>query len=349
MITSAKSLTDIQGIPEPSEKATLWVCTGAGPKMGFGHLRRSMALAHSLLDCCNPLFLIDSQDQCSREQLQALGFSYYIQDLKRIWSVLPKPAAILIDTRNPYRMDQLITDANSRKIPVASIHDLGLNPLPSDVVIDGSILPRFDKSIKNAIQYGGTPYMVLNPEFRALHEQEKPIRENIETVFINLGGGDSKEYFLKVLEGLKLWGRSMKVTGAPGFASWGQESIACMDWHPLDFSWEKGSISPILSLADLAITAGGLAAYEALCSGTPLMALSYDEYQQSAIRALSESGACIDLGPGDNLNPSHLPEKLAALECSLMERNQLSWRGREIVDGLGAQRVSQVIRDLIYV
>jgi UDP-2,4-diacetamido-2,4,6-trideoxy-beta-L-altropyranose hydrolase len=348
MITSAKSLTDLQRIPEPSEKAFLWVCTGAGPQMGFGHLRRAMVLAQSLLDCCNPLFFIDSQDQWSRERLAGFGFSNCILNHERAWSVLPKPAAILIDTRNPDRLDQLITDANDRKVPVVSIHDLGLNPLPSDVLIDGSISPRFEKSNRNAIHYGGTPYMILDPEFRALHKQKKQIQENIGTVFINLGGGDSKRYFLKVLEGLKLWGHSVRVAGAPGFASWGQEDIARMEWQPIDFSWEKGSIGLALFQADLAITAGGLAAYEALCAGTPLMALSYDDFQQSAIRALSKSGACIDLGPGDNFDPARLPEKLTAIERNLIERNQHSCRGRQIIDGLGAQRVSQVIRDLIH-
>ena len=74
--------------------------------------------------------------------------------------------------------------------------------------------------------------------------------------------------------------------------------------------------------ADLAITAGGLAAYEALCAGTPLMALSYDGFQQSAIRSLlTKSGACIDLGPGDNFDPARLPEKLTAMEGNLIERN----------------------------
>ena len=83
--------------------------------MGFGHLRRTLVLAQSLLDCCDPVFLIDSQDQWSRERLAGLGFSYDILNPERVWSVLPKPAAILIDTRIPASLDRLITDANDRK------------------------------------------------------------------------------------------------------------------------------------------------------------------------------------------------------------------------------------------
>ncbi len=349
MISSAKSLTGLQEVSEPSGKASLWVCTGAGPQMGFGHLRRTTILAQSLLDCCNPIFLIDACDIWSRERLADFGFNYCTHNLDQTWSVLPKPGAILIDTRETNRLDTLITSANNRKIPVVSIHDLGLNPLPSDILIDGSVAPRFEKSPRKAVFYSGVSYMVIDPEFRSFHDQKKEIQKKIKTVFINLGGGDSKNYFLKVMDGLKLWGRAVKVVGAPGFTSWGQENIEGKEWQPLDFHWEKGPISSVLFQADLAITAGGLSAYEALCVGTPLMALSYDDMQQRAIQSLSEAGVCISLGPGNILDPARLADQLSNIESNLEERKKISRRGRQLVDGLGACRVSKVIRDLILI
>jgi spore coat polysaccharide biosynthesis predicted glycosyltransferase SpsG len=348
MISSAKSLTDLPEYSGRSKKYCLWVRTSAGPQIGFGHLKRTVTLAQSLIDCCQPIFLIDSQDCWSQERLANIGFRYFTGDLDRTWSALPKPVAILIDTRISKGLDRLIADANDRKIPVASIHDLGLNPVPSDILIDGSISPLFEKSQPNAVFYGGTPYMVLDPEYRSLHQKKKQIQNKIKSVFINLGGGDSKRYFVKVLKGLKRWNNALEVIGAPGFAHWGQEDLESKDWRPLAFRWETGSIGKCLYQADLAITAGGLAAYEALCAGTPLMALSYDNYQQIAITALSKAGACISLGSGNDLDPSRLPDMLDALELNIIERNHLSTRGRLLVDGLGAQRVSQVIRDLIF-
>ncbi len=348
MLSGAKSLTDSRATFGPQEKAPIWVRTGAGPKAGFGHLKRSVALVRTLLDCCLPIFLVDSTDRWSQERLANIGFRFFTEGLDRSWSVLPKPSAILIDTRISAGLDRLIACANAKRIPVVSVHDLGLNPLPSDVLIDGSILPLFEKSRRDAIIYGGVPYMILDPEYRLLHEKKKQIREKIGTVFINLGGGDSRKYFLKVLEGLRLWNRPLEAVGAPGFAAWGQEDLEIKDWGPVSFRWETGSIHQILFQADLAVAAGGLASYEALCAGTPLMALSYDSYQQSAISAFSNAGACISLGPGDDLDPARLSERLSSLELNVMDRNRLSSRGRQIVDGLGVQRVSQVIRDLIF-
>jgi spore coat polysaccharide biosynthesis predicted glycosyltransferase SpsG len=346
MISGDKSLTECQERQEFLGRDSLWICTGSGPQMGFGHLRRTIILAQSLSDCCDPLFLIAPLDFSSRRQLTALGFRYCTYDVDRIWSDLKRPAAILIDTRNPNGLDRFIKSAKDHKIPVTSIHDLGLNPLSSDVLIDGSIAPEL-KIPKDSVFYRGLSYMVLGPEFEFLRQKQKTIRENIESVFINFGGGDSKKYYRRALEGLKCWGRALKVAGAPGYVSWGQEDIEKMDWRPIDFHWEQGSIAPVLFHSDLAITAGGLSAYESLCCGTPLMALSYDAYQQSAIEKLADADACIDLGPGEILDPALLPEKIAILESSLEKRISLSQRGRRLVDGLGLQRVSGIIRNLI--
>jgi UDP-2,4-diacetamido-2,4,6-trideoxy-beta-L-altropyranose hydrolase len=348
MMSSAKSLTDLQILSAKIESPCVWVRTGAGPQIGFGHLRRSVILAQELRDCCKPLFLINMQDHWSRERLSEMGFDIFSGDLDGIWSRLPEPAAVLIDTRIPDGLEKLNGGARARNIPVVSIHDLGLNPVASSIQIDGSILPAFKNAQGSEVHYSGTSYMVLDPAYHALHTQKKPIRRKIKSVFINLGGGDSRKYFLRLLTGLKLWAHEVEVVGVPGFTRWGQEEVERMDWQPVRFRWEPRAITKALFQADLAITAGGLSAYEALCAGTPLMALSHDGFQQSTISALAEAGACVGLGPGDDLDPARLPDKLSVVELNVMERQRLSWRGRKIVDGLGAERVSQIIRNLIF-
>ena len=307
-----------------------------------------MILAQELRACCKPLFLIDLQDCWSRERLSEMGFDYWSGDPDCTWSLLSAPAAVLIDTRIPNGLEKLIDGARVRNIPVVSIHDLGLNPVDSNIQIDGSILPALKNSKGDEVHYSGTSYMVLDPAYHTLHHQKKLIRRKIKSVFINLGGGDSRKYFLGLLQGLKLWAHEVEVVGAPGFARWGQKELERMDWQPAIFRWEPGAINKFLFQADLAITAGGLSAYEALCAGTPLMALSYDSFQQRTITAFSEAGACVCLGPGDNLDPARLSDKLSVVEFDVMERQRLSWRGRKIVDGLGAARVSQIIRNLIF-
>jgi spore coat polysaccharide biosynthesis predicted glycosyltransferase SpsG len=244
----------------------------------------------------------------------------------------------------------LITQARNRGIPVISIHDLGLNPLPSDVVIDGSIAPG---SFQNAFSqkaeiFRGADYMILDPVLQQLHRKRRRTRKKIQSVVINLGGGNSRTFFPKILEGLKLWDQEVTVIGIRGFVRWGQDLLERKDWHPIHFRWESAAPYPFLMNADLAITAGGLSAYEALCTGTPLLALSYDPLQQIAIHAMAGAGACVDLGPGEDLNPIQLAEALARLDADCEGRERISLKGKTIVDGCGAERVSGIVRDLIY-
>jgi UDP-2,4-diacetamido-2,4,6-trideoxy-beta-L-altropyranose hydrolase len=326
---------------------SLWIRTAAGPDIGFGHLKRCLVLAELLADCTYPLFLLDPRDCCSRDLIAAAGCEFLALDIEQAWDLLAEPAAVLIDTRVEKGLDVLISRAQEKLIPVISIHDLGLNPLPSDVVIDGSIAPG-QSGGSASLLYKGTEYLVLDPVYRRLHKKQKRIGKTIKSIFINLGGGNSRKFFSVIMEGLRLCKREFDVTGVHGFSSWGQESFENRDWSPMHFRWESRAPEIALFAADLAITAGGISAYEALCTGTPLLALSYDRCQQMTVTALAREGACIDLGLGDNVISHRLPAQLAFIDSGENLRRRLSRRGKEIVDGLGAERVAQIIRTAVF-
>jgi spore coat polysaccharide biosynthesis predicted glycosyltransferase SpsG len=344
MLPSAKSLTVAPEILGPGIKPDLWIRTAAGPQIGFGHLKRCFILGELLKDCSTPIVLLEQDDLWTKRQLEENGWLCCL-GFEDAWTLMPDPAGILIDTRLPSGLDRLISTAKFRGIPVVSIHDLGLNLLDSDIVIDGSILPPCDDDLPpNAECYIGTEYMVLGSFYGGLHQLKKPVRNTIRSIYVNLGGGNSEKYFPKVLEGLRLWSQEAEVVGVPGFVPWGQENLCGRDWHPLHFRWASSNIEQILFEADLAITAGGISAYEALCTGTPLLSLSYDPLQQATISALAGKGACVSLGPGDALDPLRLSETLSTVNSDLDMRKSLSIRGRQLVDGKGARRVAQIIR-----
>jgi len=337
-------------MPFPCTKPNLWIRTVAGPSIGFGHLRRSVTLARMLSDVLHPVFICNPLDHWTQDEASRQGWSCAALETVSLWSNRPTPAGLLIDTREETGLASLIGEARSRAVPVLSIHDLGLNPLPSDVAFDGSIFPvTRDFPRRDTSFYTGTAYLVLDPAFSMLHQQRKRVREKIQSVLVNLGGGESRRYFEKALEGLQAWGHELEVVGCPGFTRWGQEELAGRDWNPISFRWAERSdaVERLLFRADLAITAGGLASFEAMCVGTPLLALSYDGFQHFTISMLAKAGACIDLGEGDLLRPAAIPPILTALDEVPGQRERLSFHGRQIVDGRGAERVSRVIRRLV--
>jgi spore coat polysaccharide biosynthesis predicted glycosyltransferase SpsG len=328
----------------------LWVRTAAGPAIGFGHLRRSLTLARMLRSSVTPLFLLDSDDRGSQEQVRRDQFGFQMFKPGKSWPDHACPSAILIDTRKEQGLKWLMTEARRRAVPVVSIHDLGLMPLASDLAIDGSIRPFSGSFSPEGTYYcGGPSYLVLDPAYASCRRRAKRIRRKVGKIFVNLGGGDSRRYFRKVLEGLQWTGLSLDVVGVPGFTHWGQEELARECWHPLRFRWaaQGESLAGLVWSADLAITAGGLAAYEALCVGTPLCALSYDRLQRMTVQALAESGLCLDLGYGKSLTPSRLSFQYFRLAGDQELRRKLAFRGKRAVDGLGAQRVCRMLRSIL--
>ncbi len=335
-------------VPTVCTKPRMWIRTVAGPMIGFGHLRRSVILARMLSGNLDPVFLYDQDDQWTQEEASSQGWGLEPMRPAEIWSGRPMPSGLLIDTREDAGLSQLISESRARSVPVLSIHDLGLNPLPSDIAVDGSIFPTTrDFPRRETSFYTGTAYLVLDPAFAMLHQQRKRISEKIRSIVVNLGGGDSRGQFETVLKGLQLWGRELDVVGLPGFALWGQQELADKHWAPLSFRWasEDEAVERLLFRSDIAITAGGLASFEALCVGTPLLALSLDGFQHFTVSMLANADACVDLG--ENPKASSIPPLLDSLERVAGRRERLSFRGRQIVDGRGAERVCRLIRRLV--
>jgi len=328
---------------------TLWIRTASGPAIGFGHLRRSLILARRLRSFARPVFLLDPEDIWSRKEVSCRRLDVIDYCARQPWPDRACPAALLIDTRRRPGIRLLVREAHRRGIPVISIHDLGLMSIPSDMAIDGSIRP-FAGGFppQGRISFGGPEYLVLDPAFAALHLRPKRVKQELRRLTVNLGGGNSRRYFENVLQGLQAAGLDAEVIGIPGFMDWGQREFERTDRRALRFRWAAPgeTVAELLWSADLAITAGGLSAYEALCVGTPLCALSWDRHQRVTVKALAREGACLDLGAGSSLQPRRMAARIARLGRDPGHRRRLSRRGRQLVDGLGVRRVAGRIRAL---
>ena len=331
---------------------TLWIHTGAGPQIGFGHLKRCLILAREICDFARVFFILRPDDQWSGSLIEAQGHEYQNTDFSGLQCDHSHcPSAILIDTRVSDGVDAFIRTARKNNVPVLSLHDMGLNPLYSDIAVDGSIIGTSRRDLPARKIFSGAAYMVLDPAYSSLRRESLRIEKEIRSIFISLGGGNAQKYFLRVLDGLRLWAkgieREIEVVGMSGFVDWGQDAFNEENLRPLRFRWESGSAAGFLRKSDLAVTAGGISAYEALCTGTPLLALSWDSFQQAAVDRMAESGCCVNLGAGDDLAPEFLARLLEKLDGDVSAREKTARIGMEIVDGRGAGRVAAIIRRVI--
>ena len=354
---SAKKLTVETSVcknePESGELPLLWIQTAAGPQIGFGHLRRCMILAEELRGRVRAFFVLRPDDRWSAVPLKEQGFEYQNVDISELWhDSAIHPNAIFIDTRLSDGLAAFILKAQEKDIPVLSLHDLGLNPLRSDIAFDVSIAGASFGKLPAYMTFQGSEYMVLDPALHVPSRMSLRAGDEIRSIFVGLGGGDARKYFSRVLNGLQIWAaetkRDVLVTGMRGFVDWGQDDFNEETLRPLRFRWECGSAAGVLRNSDLAITSGGLSAYEALCSGTPLLALSWDSLQQKTIDLIAKARACVNLGAGDDLTPELLAEQLKKIDGNVGARVSMARNGMKIVDGLGAKRVADIIYKVIF-
>ena len=99
----------------------------------------------------------------------------------------------------------------------------------------------------------------------------------------------------------------------------------------------------LMAAADLAICAGGSTMWELACMGVPFIPIVIADNQRQAAAAMALDGyRAIERAAVER----ELPAIAAALAADAGRREALSRRGRQLVDGRGAERVCAALREL---
>src|SRR5262249_60783168 len=99
----------------------------------------------------------------------------------------------------------------------------------------------------------------------------------------------------------------------------------------------------LMAAADLAVCAGGSTMWELACMGVPFIPIVIADNQRQAAAAMARDGySAIERAA----IPRDLPAAVAALAADAARREALSRRGRQLVDGHGAERVGAALRQI---
>jgi spore coat polysaccharide biosynthesis predicted glycosyltransferase SpsG len=102
------------------------------------------------------------------------------------------------------------------------------------------------------------------------------------------------------------------------------------------------SVAPFLRRADVAFGTYGNVTFEALCLGTPFVAVPVKNFQLAYAKRLERRGLLVCLGRDTQIDAA---EVVAAMkQLTREERERLSRNGRRSVDGYGIERICRVIR-----
>jgi spore coat polysaccharide biosynthesis predicted glycosyltransferase SpsG len=192
--------------------------------------------------------------------------------------------------------------------------------------------------------YAGPEFAILRSHFQG---REKEIRERPRLVLLTFGGSDPQGLTLlaaRALEGLPPDIELVAVAG-PAFSLRREfEALAARLARKVPLINEAGGhIADLMLEADVVVCSGGMSVYEVAALGTPALVLAQNTREDARMRAFARHGSVEYLGLGTEVGEQALTAAVRGLLEDPGRRRAMSARGRELVDGLGAQRAAELV------
>jgi len=298
------------------------VRAAAGPRLGYGHLVRATALAREL---SLPAVLSLRGGAAAAAVATRLGWTLASGHVDAISAEAAR--LLVIDDPSGTHASRWRTAAGRRRVPVLSIHDLGLAACGADVAVDGSVVRPPGVFPPGSLL--GPRYLILG-RTRARWREPRP-----PAVLIALGGGPRAALTLRLARRLRAARPDVRVRVAGGMSGTAPAGL------PAGVTWlgPQSGLSRELSRASVAIVGGGITLYEACRVGTPAIAVAVVPAQTPTIEGVVAAGAA--LAGGTARDADHTVRQAAGLLEDEARRARMSRLGRALVDGRGAARVAE--------
>lgn len=328
----------------------LAICIECSHQRGMGHLFRALNLIRALERRHEEYLVLVNSDAAAQRILSEHGIDPVIVDLcdtESDWE------GRLIAERGitVWLNDRLDTSAETAKhvkatgILLFTIDDMGGGGALSDGNFASLIFENIEK-IPGKRVYAGCDYLILNPEI----EMHKRLRVRAERILVTLGGSDTYGVTPQVIEflkkrrkegGLRLGNAAdpalcKKVTILLGpDSSIREEAERAASGTDFEIVDSVPSLVAFMGQFDLAVTGGGVTAFEAAASGLPCVIIANEPHEIQTGRYLERNGCAVFAGYYKEM---HLERSKELTELSSMSR-----RGMETVNTAGADRICEIM------
>jgi UDP-2,4-diacetamido-2,4,6-trideoxy-beta-L-altropyranose hydrolase len=193
----------------------------------------------------------------------------------------------------------------------------------------------------------GPRYALLRREFLAWRQWRREVSPVGRRVLVAMGGSDPDNVTDRVLDALKLVRmpdlEATIVAGGsnPHFSM--LEDTAAQSGEKFTVKRDVANMAELMAAADVAISASGSTCWELCLLGLPALLLDVAPNQTAIAREMDKRGCAVHVG--DRTVPAErIAQELERLLRSREQRQSLSQRSHELVDGNGARRVVSVLR-----
>jgi UDP-2,4-diacetamido-2,4,6-trideoxy-beta-L-altropyranose hydrolase len=342
----------------------------ASPRIGIGHVRRCLTLARALRDFgaqvrfaahdwgadLAPLLGEFADDAlrlpspCPDQDADPASWLPHGQayDFRELLIALDgdRPDWIVVDH---YALDAEWHDLAQRELGcrILAIDDLADRPLRANLVVD----PNWDRDHRakygdlsgEAELLGGPRYALIDPRYATGEPRERS--SEVRSIGIFMGGTDPGRATIPVLETVRAAGFGGDigiVTSSlnPDIAL--IRAAASSDGHAV-VEVDLPDLTEFFRRHDLFIVAAGGTTWERMASAAPAIAVVTAENQRDIASQLAEEGLQWVIEAEDW---AVLHETLPTVLADAAGRLEQAWRGREIVDARGAERVAAALMTL---
>ncbi len=188
----------------------------------------------------------------------------------------------------------------------------------------------------------GPRYALLRPQFAAYRDWSREIPPVARKVLITMGGADPDNVTAKVVTALDDLDVDAKVVVGGANRHYTADA-GCLRMG-LTFERDVSNMPELMAWADIAIAAGGTTSWELAFMGVPSLLCVLADNQREIAAALDRAGVCRNLGEHATISERHMHAEMEALLSDSDRRRSMSEKGRELVDGAGAERVADALQ-----
>ena len=336
----------------------------ASGEVGFGHLSRCINLAEVLRSRGNEVSFVCRDDEAkSFRALEDRLFATLLlpmlavgepvnqqEDAQQTIQALlgERPEWLIVDTYTLDKVWEHLMRPHVAKIAV--IEDLFGREHDCDLLIDQNYSERsaasFEKFVSKTCELLlGPRFALIGDQFRKLRELKSKPAPELKRIFIFCGGSDPQNLTQQVIDEIscsELGNIVVDVVVGAQDKTFDREAALKLNAN-IKIHEASGEFARIMSIADLAIGAGGTTSWERLCLGVPSIVVSIAENQNSACESLGRDGLIDYLGAQSSLKSGALRDAVVKAKTNYASLFDQIERGQILVDGRGCERVAEVM------
>ena len=336
--------------------------------IGTGHIMRCIALAQAWQDQGGDVtFLSYCDSKVLRQHIIDEGFDFVpIKnphpnpcDLRQILTTLKQ-----LKTQNSKLKTWLVVDGyhftpdyqkaireNGYKLLV--IDDIAhLDHYHADILLNQNIHAsslRYSCD-SDTVKLLGSKYVLLRREFLKYKDWKRKIPGKAKKILVTMGGGDPDNVTVKVIRALNSLNDpdlEVKIVAGPANPNIDALNNALLSAQcSMHIVHNVKGMPELMAWADIAVSAGGSTCWEMCLMGLPMILIVTADNQEGSVDGLYKAGAANSLGWFSEVSVLNISRSLNCIFHDHRMREIMSLQENRLIDGNGASRVINVMKDV---